>query len=47
MLPKVLVKVVQIAVGVAVGNLTSEVIDKATVGIKKVVKKHKEEEAQQ
>lgn len=40
MLP-VIVKVVQIAAGVAVGNLASEAVDKAVEGIKKVVESKK------
>lgn len=40
MLP-VVVKVVQIAVGVAVGNVASDAFDKAIVGIKKVVETKK------
>lgn len=40
MLP-VVVKVVQIAAGVAVGNLASDTLDKALVGAGKVVKKIK------
>lgn len=41
MLPVVVAKVVQIAVGVAVGNLASDVLDKGIEVTKKIVKAKK------
>lgn len=41
MLPVVLVKVVEIAVGVAIGNVASDTLDKAIDGVKKVVEAKK------
>ena len=41
MFPVVVVKVVQIAVGVAVGNLASDTLDKGIEVVKKVVKTKK------
>lgn len=41
MLPLVVVKVVEIAVGVAIGNLASDAMDKAIDGVKKVVEAKK------
>ncbi len=41
MLPVVVAKVVEIAVGVAVGNMASDAVDKAIEGIKKVVEAKK------
>lgn len=41
MLPVVVAKVVEIAVGVAIGNLASDGLDKAIDGIKKVVEAKK------
>lgn len=43
MLPKAIVKVVQIAAGIVVGCAASEALDKAVEGIKKVVDKKKGE----
>lgn len=42
MLPVVIAKVVQIAVGVAVGNLASDALDKGIDVAKKIVKAKKE-----
>ena len=41
MLPVVVVKVVEIAVGVAIGNLASDTLDKVIDGVKKVVEAKK------
>lgn len=41
MLPVVIAKIAQIAVGVAVGNVASDAFDKAVEGIKKVVEAKK------
>jgi hypothetical protein len=43
MLPVAIVKVVQIAAGLVVGNLASDALDKAVVGVKKVVEAKKKE----
>ena len=41
MLPVVVAKVVQIAVGVAVGNMASDALDKTIDAVKKVVESKK------
>jgi hypothetical protein len=45
MLPVVIVKVVQIAAGIVVGNLASDAVDKVVVEAKKIVEKKKAEKA--
>lgn len=42
MLPVAIVKVVQIAAGIVVGNVASDALDKVVDGVKKVVEAKKE-----
>ena len=43
MLPVFIVKVVEVAVGVAIGNLASDTVDKVVDGVKKIVEAKKGE----
>lgn len=45
MLPVFIVKVVQIAAGVVVGNAASDAVDKVVDGVKKVIEAKKEKES--